>query len=298
MHLPQKITTHVARTTLVSIGAFDCRLGNRELGPEQATLAHSINVHRVGTYTKHVEGARLQVVPGSIVFFQRGQAYRTSHPHGCGDSGRWISLRQDWLAEICAESNPSALEHPDRPFPVHALPPDPRISLAIEWIAARAGDAEPIELEEAGAAFIRELARRAAGAPRGAMRPNRARRELAEALRERLARDLGGRSDLPSLARELGASPFALCRAFKTETGLTMSAWRRRARLQCALQRVLGSREELLPLAIELGFASHSHLTREFRVEFGIAPSKLRAQLRTRARLALEVAERLGRAAS
>jgi AraC-like DNA-binding protein len=47
----------------------------------------------------------------------------------------------------------------------------------------------------------------------------------------------------------------------------------------------------LLPLALELGFASHSHLTREFRRAYGLSPSSLRARVGRRARLAHEVAD-------
>ncbi len=128
--------------------------------------------------------------------------------------------------------------------------------------------------------------------------PLAAQAQLAVALRARLERALERGVDdagLASLAREFDASPFALCRAFRAETGLTMSSWRRRVRLQRALERVLGSREGLLSIALELGFASHSHLTREFRAHFGLTPSALRARVKHRAALAHELGAGLER---
>jgi AraC family transcriptional regulator len=285
---PAKTNTWVTRTPLAALGGYHCRLGHRQLGPEDATLGHIVNLHRVGTYLKHVEGRKVFVEPGSVVFFPRGQAYRTSHPHGCGDSGRWMSLRQEWLAELCAQSDPRVAERPERPLVVHALPPDPRMTLAIELLFARAAEAEALALEEQLGNIVVELARRAGAAPRITVRVDARQRALGEALRARLARRLDERASLGVLARELGASPFALCRAFKAQTGMTMSSWRRQVRLQAALVRVLDSDQHLLAIALDLGFASHSHLTREFRATFGTTPSELRHGVRSRAALARE----------
>ncbi len=284
-----KTHSRIAGTPLVSFGRYECRLGNRSLGPEAATATHVINLHTTGTYRKQVEGRDVFVEPGMVLFYPRGQVYRTSHPHGCGDSGRRFSLRGDWLIELCAASDPSARDRPEHPWSVDALVPDPRLSLAIERLYARLPSAETLEIEEACGVIVGEIARRAARAPRCEPRLSAHQRALADALRSRLATRLGEPTDLDSLSLEIGASPFALCRAFKAATGTTMSSWRRRVRLQRALEHVLGSREELLPIALACGFASHSHLTREFHAAFGCTPSALRRRVRERARFADEI---------
>lgn len=302
---PSKTFSRLATTPLVALGEYDCKLGHRAIGPEGATVQHALNLHRRGTYLKHVDGRDVFVEPGSVVFFARGEPYCTSHPYGCGDGGAWITVSESALSAAWSSVDARALDRPARPFPLATLPPDAATTLEFELWFARARHAPALEIEEHFGALLVLLARRAnvlSGArPVVAQRDtrrSRRRRELAMALRSRLERSLERDVDeagLAGLASEFDASPFALCRAFRAETGLTMSAWRRRVRLQRALERVLGSRENLLAIALELGFASHSHLTREFRAHFGWTPSALRARVQRRAALGRELGAQVER---
>jgi AraC family transcriptional regulator len=58
-------------------------------------------------------------------------------------------------------------------------------------------------------------------------------------------------------------------------TGETIHAHLTRVRLYAALFEVARSAGELTQLALAVGFSSHSHFTQAFRVEFGLAPSRL-----------------------
>lgn len=109
-------------------------------------------------------------------------------------------------------------------------------------------------------------------------------RRLALAAILALHRDLSVNRSIDELAEELGCSPYHLMHAFRAEIGDTMRAYRLRARLGVALHRLADGHEDLTQLAMELGFASHSHLTEAFTRELGISPSRLRAQLQERAR--------------
>ena len=83
---------------------------------------------------------------------------------------------------------------------------------------------------------------------------------------------------LPELAAEVGCTGFYLCRLFRRETGTTLSRYLHRLRLNEALRRFgEGTGGNLSDLALDLGFASHSHFTAVFRRELGRLPSKLRA---------------------
>jgi AraC family transcriptional regulator len=54
-----------------------------------------------------------------------------------------------------------------------------------------------------------------------------------------------------------------------------------RTRLRAALDRVVGGDGELTAIALDAGFASHSHFTARFRALFGVTPAEQRRSART-----------------
>jgi len=83
---------------------------------------------------------------------------------------------------------------------------------------------------------------------------------------------------LETVARDAGTSVYHLCRIFREQTGLTMHAYRTRQRLGHALDRLVGgSSASLTDLALDLGFSSHSHLSRTFQKQMGVPPSAIRS---------------------
>jgi AraC-like DNA-binding protein len=99
--------------------------------------------------------------------------------------------------------------------------------------------------------------------------------EAIERVREALAADPAAPVSLRVLAVHAGLSPFQLCRAFRRQTGLTLTAYRNELRLRQSLERV-ASGEELTGVALDLGFSSHSHFSSAFRRCFGTTPSVFR----------------------
>jgi AraC-like DNA-binding protein len=83
---------------------------------------------------------------------------------------------------------------------------------------------------------------------------------------------------LETVAQDAGTSLYHLCRVFREQTGLTMHAYRTRQRLGQALDRLVsGSSADLTDLALDLGFSSHSHLSRTFQKQMGVPPSAIRS---------------------
>jgi AraC-like DNA-binding protein len=165
-----------------------------------------------------------------------------------------------------------------------ALPLSPRLQLAVaELAAALRWQPEQLERsEEVVARAALELVDAILGAARARATTGPPRR-LALAAILALHRDLSINRSIEELAEELGCSPYHLMHAFRAEIGDTVRAYRLRARLGVALHRLVDGHGDLATLAIELGFASHSHLTETFTRELGISPSRLRAQLQERA---------------
>jgi AraC-like DNA-binding protein/mannose-6-phosphate isomerase-like protein (cupin superfamily) len=74
---------------------------------------------------------------------------------------------------------------------------------------------------------------------------------------------------------ELGLSRRTFTRLFRRETGLTFSAWQRRACLMSALPRLLDG-ERVTTIAYDLGYSSPAAFTVMFRKLVGVAPNAYR----------------------
>jgi AraC family transcriptional regulator len=82
---------------------------------------------------------------------------------------------------------------------------------------------------------------------------------------------------IEAMAARVGLSPFHFARAFKQATGKSPHRFlleRRLERARAAIER--GDGEALGAIALRLGFADQSHLTRLFRRRYGVTPASLR----------------------
>jgi len=96
----------------------------------------------------------------------------------------------------------------------------------------------------------------------------------------RLARVAAALADDPADGRTLddwagvaGMAGRSFARRFTAETGLTFGAWRRRARLLAAIERLAGG-EAVTVVALEAGYDSVSAFIHAFRRELGVTPGR------------------------
>ena len=78
------------------------------------------------------------------------------------------------------------------------------------------------------------------------------------------------------LAKVACLSPFHLCRVFRDMTGTSIYDYVLRERLAHSLDAVLDCGDDVTTIALDAGFASHSHFTARFREFFGVTPTALR----------------------
>lgn len=97
--------------------------------------------------------------------------------------------------------------------------------------------------------------------------------ERALRLAAHLRTDPADKRDLEALAVEAGASVRTLQRCFSDETGLTIEAWRQKARLVHSAA-VLASGASVTDAAIDCGYDSPSAYIAAFRKQFGVTPGK------------------------
>jgi AraC-like DNA-binding protein len=101
----------------------------------------------------------------------------------------------------------------------------------------------------------------------------RDRRALAMA--ERIQADPAESANLAALARKAGASLRTLQRLFPAETGLTLEAWRQKARL-IAGAAALSAGAPVTAAALDCGYDSPSAFITAFRRQFGVTPGRFR----------------------
>lgn len=94
--------------------------------------------------------------------------------------------------------------------------------------------------------------------------------------KEVLAASLVEPPSLEELASAVNLSPFHFARVFRRATGLPPHAWLKQRRLEQARALLKGGCTPL-NVAMQLGFADQSHLTRQFKQAYGVAPGEYRS---------------------
>lgn len=224
--------------------------------------------------------------PNHAVLYNPDQAYRRELHSAHGDDSVFIELPEGSLERLAAEGA-AAVDASTRIRVTH-VPTDRRTYL-LQHLLVRHLRGRPADLLRAEELASR-LALAALAAPVGSRQAARRRtveahRELAEAAKAELAADPSATITLDGLAARLHTSPFHLARVFRAETGFTLAGYRHALRLRAALERLPLNDGDLTSLALELGFASHSHFTASFSREFGVPPSAVRSARRARALL-------------
>lgn len=95
----------------------------------------------------------------------------------------------------------------------------------------------------------------------------------ARAVADALLADPAGGGDVASLARDAGASRRTVERLFARETGMSVGAWRQRARLVHAL-RLLAAGRTTTDVAVAVGYSTPSAFAVMFRTAMGTTPRR------------------------
>jgi len=80
--------------------------------------------------------------------------------------------------------------------------------------------------------------------------------------------------DLNRIAAHVGCSSYYLSRTFSSVTGMTISQYLRRLRVERAAELLLSGRYSVSEVAVEVGYSSQSHFSKALQQEKGCLPSK------------------------
>ncbi|HEU4698889.1 MAG TPA: helix-turn-helix transcriptional regulator [Gemmatimonadales bacterium] len=280
---------------LLTVRDVRCTAPAAPAGPEELASSHHLVFVRRGVFVKHAGRAgRVEEVadPARVLLFNHGEPFRVSHPTGGGDACTVLAFDGATAADV-AEQLGARGASPEAPFGFAAAPVAGREAFDCQRLrAALAGEpcaGEALAVEEEALrllATVLDAGCRARGLHpvRRGVAARRAHRRLAADARLALATAPGRPHTLPSLAREVGCSPFQLARVFRLEVGTSIHQHLLRLRVGLALERLAQGETSLSALALDLGFANHGHFTTAFRRLVGAAPTDVRRRLARRAR--------------
>jgi AraC family transcriptional regulator len=262
------------RSPLVAIYDVNCRAPCGSLSSEEQSISHSVVFPRSGVFIKKVSDKDQLVAESTrVLFFNRHETYRVSHPIAGGDNCTAIHFEEEALVDFLYSIDPSVAESPDRRFRFSSADSSPSLALNLHRLRRFLLVATPDQLrvEENCASY--EQRSRVRQSVREVTR--QAHRDLVDATRVVLARRFRDKLNLGEFARAVFSSPFHLARIFRRETGTTLHRQLNRLRLRRALDYLADRKADLTTLALDLGFSSHAHFTQAFRSEFGCAPSQI-----------------------
>ena len=247
-----------------------------------------------GLFAKH-DGPKQYFIanPNHALLLALGDPYRISFPDGKGDESLILEFSKPALASLLAET--VGVEDLSSPrLNAHCLlSPATVLNRNLLQRHLAQGVADPLAIEELCVAILSGTLHAAYRNQRGQQRARHCltmprRRQQVETVKELLFLYPTQEWTLAILARHANTSPYHLTRVFREEVGVPVHQYLIRTRLGMALEalRAMDSTANLktnlitnlTKIALETGFANHSHFTSSFRSLFGITPTQLRGR--------------------
>ena len=231
-----------------------------------------------GVYVRHVGRSDSVAESNQVVFFNKGEEYRISHPVAGGDACLSVGVAEHWLDELTLREN--VRDKGELAFRRQRLRIDARTQALVATLRYSLDRklAETLEAETLTLTLIRralgERTSHAAGASVG-------RQRLVDRAKLLLSSDPARRWTLSEIGAAVGVSPVYLTQVFQQVEGLPLYRYHLRLRLARALD-LLGEYDDLTSLSMDLGFSSHSHFTASFRQAYGRTPAEFQRSLRLR----------------
>ena len=274
----------------VSHGCFHADIQPLRRQPEIPTPSNVVFFPRTSTWAIPEGRQRYLCDPGLVSFWSRGQVCLREPAASPAVDGEWFAFAPSVAVQLVADADPGALWSSRWLFRRQSAAVGAELFGRQRRLAAaiHAGRCERDQAAEAIICLGADCLR--LGAVTAATPPSTARRDLdlVETVRLQIASDPAARPGLVEMARRAGVGMVTLCTSFRRVAGSSIHAYRLDLRLKLALERLESSTDDLSRIALDLGFDSHSHFSRHFRARFGVAPSRVRADLRALGRLRLK----------
>lgn len=294
-HGPEAVVPHNCRnrqlysSPSVTIADVVCGAPRSSCGPERYASASHVMLVRSGMFIRHggrVLGRGVTANPGTALFFNEGEPFRISHPTSRGDASTSMAFAPEIVCDVVRQYDRG--EHGNQhPYPLTHGVLAPALLLDLYRLRRKLRTQVPatrsIEIEEQALALLERVVASSYSMEKVPRKGDCAsckvrRRDIAEAVKQALAKNPFVATSLGDLATYLGVSPFHLARTFSAEVGVPIHQYLLRLRLAAALERVSDPSANLAAIALDVGFCSPSHFSTAFRKAFGTAPTSLRIE--------------------
>jgi AraC-like DNA-binding protein len=255
----------------LQIGAFEVRPASDKCGDVERQGQHAMVLPVGGIFSRHdAPGRHVSGTASHAVLVKADTPYRISFPGAIGD--RALILRfGDALAPDRLEGRSSDDKASHGLLPARAM-----MLRNLVWKRLGRGDADAFEAEALGLDLLGMSfnAMRLGDLP---ARPSVKSRRLhaIERVKEAIAVKPSANWTVSKLAAAANLSPFHLCHVFREAVGSSIYHYVLRERLAVALDAVLDG-GDITTVALDAGFASHSHFTAHFHKFFGCTPREFR----------------------
>lgn len=242
----------------------------------------TIVIVRRGSYRRSFRHQQVIGTPNHVTFYNPGEPYRVDHIRGPQTKVTAIRISFDLLSTLLASHDPKAAEENRFPEHVtHTLCPPGWYRLHKELLTYLSNTDTPEELmvEEVLLALLDKIIGQACETgtvPLPANTTDSINLARVAATQEVLADRFGENLTMKDIAESVGCSPWHLSRQFTAHVGLPIHRFLNRLRLRNALERLCDGEVDLVKLAEESGFCSHSHFSSAFKREFGVTPNQAR----------------------
>jgi AraC family transcriptional regulator len=257
----------------LQIGLFHARPASDACSDIERQTSNAMVLPVSGVFSKHDAPGRCVIgTPSHAVFFAADAPYRIGYPGALGD--RALVLRFGETLGVdhldCRGSSEPLASH-------GLLPPHAMMLRNLLWERLQRTNADELGSEALGLDLLSMSLSclRARGSPlrRSALAR---RRRAVERVKEAVALAPADRWNIAKLAKVAHLSPFHLCHVFRQMVGTSIYDYVLHERLAHSLDAVLDGSDDLTAVALDAGFASHSHFTARFRRFFGCTPTSLR----------------------
>jgi AraC family transcriptional regulator len=242
---------------------------------ECACNTHLVYPYR-GAYVRHVGHDDAVATSNQVLHFNADETFQVSHPIAGGDSSFVLEPDPGVLREIAPDERMLPGERIRLRTQRTTLDPRAQALAALLRHSLQTGAIESLEAETLALTLIhRTLGRRTSREPAG----SRGHSQLVNRAKLALAADLSRRWALSEIAAEVGVSPVYLTQVFQRVEGVPLYRYQLRLRLARALD-LIETADDLSEVALELGFASHSHFSAAFSRAYGRSPTAFRDAVR------------------
>jgi len=259
------------KSELLNVRTVACRLAQKGKSDIESTDTNRLILPLRGVCVMHFSrGTEVIGEPNLSLILPAGRPYRVSHP---------VTAEDDCLVmEYSAGSFHDVLESV-----LLSASPGTHSFLSLPAIAARnlicyrlaQNVASTLEVEETGLALLSYVLQHSRGDGKPGRRSSKLPRQI-DVAKVVLLMHPEKNWSLTALARLLDCSPFYLTRTFREYVGVPLHRYQLHTRLAKSIDLLLDSNQDLITIALSLGFSSHSHFTSSFRQLVGVTPHKLR----------------------